>query len=223
MSSTARSANDASRSRSRRSIAPAVQATHGRPGCRPDRLSSPTRRTPPPPNDRRYRGRTRRDRPAPVAARSFRPAAAPAPRRPRPRSCRRPPARPRGARHRAPGHCRGCRRARQRARRRHAGKPPDVPSPCRGRRQRHRRRPAYRRALPSSRSRTLELRSCSWSVAARGGAAAEMLSCVGDRTLIGRGVVCAGRVATWWLVHGRPARRQRSGLVLWVRRKRLTK
>jgi hypothetical protein len=47
-------------------------------------------------------------------------------------------------------------------------------------------------ALQSSRSSTLGLRSCSWSVAALGGAAAERVSFVGDRTLIDRGVMCAG-------------------------------
>jgi hypothetical protein len=128
------------------------------PGVHPPRSSHPAHRTRPPPSDRRCRARTRPGRRAPVAARASPPAADPAPRRPRPRSCRPPRARPRRARHRAPGRWRGCRIARQRAWRRHAGKPPHAPSPRRDRRPATRRRLAYSRALLPSKTTTSNAR-----------------------------------------------------------------
>jgi hypothetical protein len=110
-SSTARSANDASKPRSCRSIASAVHAAHGRPGCSSPLPIEPGASNAPPPSDRRCRARTQPCRPAPVAARSSRPAAAQC--RPQSRSGRRPRPPPPRARHPAPARWRRYRRARQ--------------------------------------------------------------------------------------------------------------
>ena len=129
-----RPANDASRSRSRGSIASAVNAAHGRPGRSSPSLIEPgvsnastTQRSPLP-----------RTKHGPVAERPWSldvsTGSGPGTTSPRSRSGRRSRAPPRRARPRAPARWRGSHRVRQRATRRHAGKPPRAPSFPRGRR-----------------------------------------------------------------------------------------
>ena len=104
------------------------------PGARLPRSSSAACRTCPLPNDRRCRARNTARSPSARGRSMSRPAADPAPHLPRSRSGRRSRAPPRRAPPRAPARWRGSHRARQRATRRHAGKPPRAPSPRRGRR-----------------------------------------------------------------------------------------